>query len=356
MVEKCQGSTARLCSHVPGNSAQTTKSTQAKIAEFAGVSVSTVSYAFSGRRKIAPKTRQKVLDAAAQLGYSLPSSAYENRARKHIIAVSAPIHSYSSLNGYSAFFFETLSGIRASGSDLLLFASEADELERIARNDLADGVILLDVKRNDPRAFTAEHLSLPVVSIGVPVNVECKKVFSTDLDFKRAAEITIQHAAESGLMNILVLGDREQAYKDGSNYLFRFKKYLGRYALEFGIAVNFAYSPKKIMDIAEVLEAELTKFPETDALVINSAAEVVPIAFNYLSHRKGMKPLPMLSVGSYGNLPNQGCMIDEIPFEPHRAVSLAMRAISRQMNGDISMCGKSEMIEPRYLDRGTFKK
>ena len=54
-------------------SRQTVRPTLARVAELAGVSVSTASLAFSGAGPITPETREKVLAAARELEYSGPN-------------------------------------------------------------------------------------------------------------------------------------------------------------------------------------------------------------------------------------------------------------------------------------------
>ena len=66
-------------SDTPGNrepaapAAPAHRPTLAKVAELAGVSVSTASLAFSGAGPITPETRARVLDAAKDLGYTGPN-------------------------------------------------------------------------------------------------------------------------------------------------------------------------------------------------------------------------------------------------------------------------------------------
>ncbi|MDQ8042792.1 LacI family DNA-binding transcriptional regulator [Cellulosimicrobium sp. MI9406] len=66
-------------SDTPGNrepaapAAPAHRPTLAKVAELAGVSVSTASLAFSGAGPITPETRARVLDAAKELGYTGPN-------------------------------------------------------------------------------------------------------------------------------------------------------------------------------------------------------------------------------------------------------------------------------------------
>src|SRR5450756_59989 len=63
--------------------------TLADVATAAGVSVSTASLAFSGAGPIAPETKARVHDAAAQLGYSGPNPLVRSlrSGRSGIVAV-----------------------------------------------------------------------------------------------------------------------------------------------------------------------------------------------------------------------------------------------------------------------------
>ncbi|GAB6859903.1 LacI family DNA-binding transcriptional regulator [Microbacterium xylanilyticum] len=62
-----------------------------EVAEAAGVSISTVSYALSGKRSISPATRERVERAAARLGYEPNAGARMLAGRRtHIFALTEP--------------------------------------------------------------------------------------------------------------------------------------------------------------------------------------------------------------------------------------------------------------------------
>src|SRR5690606_42097332 len=63
------------------------------VAREAGVSISTVSYALSGKRAISEETRRRVVAAAERLGY-MPKAAARAPARKrtHALAATTPLH------------------------------------------------------------------------------------------------------------------------------------------------------------------------------------------------------------------------------------------------------------------------
>src|SRR5690349_15672403 len=63
-----------------------------EVAEAAGVSISTVSYALSGKRPVAPDTRRRIEDAVRDLGYS-PNAGARMLAgsRTQIFALTEPL-------------------------------------------------------------------------------------------------------------------------------------------------------------------------------------------------------------------------------------------------------------------------
>lgn len=339
------------------------KAGMAQIAQKVGVSVSTVSYAFSGRRKVSPETKHRILEVAKELNYPIPSSSFEKRQRANIVAVSAPIHSYSSLNGYSAFFFETLSALRKRGYDLLLCASEDDEVDRIARENLADGVVLMDVSENDPRALSAESVNLPVVSIGLPNgpsgpsggSASYKRLFCIDLDFISAAKIAIQHAASVGRTHILFIAGWEQAYKEGANYLVRFRKALQRHALQYSIALDIIYKPARSADLVDLIREKLAQNPDISGIIAQTDTETAPLIYKTVQTDVESGAMGLVVVGCYGRFNTAGMRVDEIPLEPRVACQRAAEVLDARISGDLSSSGKIELISPNYLDRGTFR-
>ena len=67
-------------------------STIADVARVAGVSISTVSYALSGKRPVAPDTAKRVQDAIDQLGYRPHAGARALASnRTHVLGLVAPL-------------------------------------------------------------------------------------------------------------------------------------------------------------------------------------------------------------------------------------------------------------------------
>ncbi|MFK4104870.1 LacI family DNA-binding transcriptional regulator [Streptomyces sp. NPDC019531] len=130
--------------------------TMADVARSAGVSVATVSHVLNGTRPVLPRTRQAVLDAVDELGYTpntLARSLVTSRTRSIGLAVSAISNPY---------FTEILQGVEASALEHgygLLIADPHDDPEherkvvQLLHERRVDGVIV--APSADPRELVS---------------------------------------------------------------------------------------------------------------------------------------------------------------------------------------------------------
>ncbi|MFE0515862.1 LacI family DNA-binding transcriptional regulator, partial [Streptomyces sp. NPDC058964] len=130
--------------------------TMADVARSAGVSVATVSHVLNGTRPVLPHTRQAVLDAVDELGYTpntLARSLVTSRTRSIGLAVSAISNPY---------FTEILQGVEAAALQegySLLIADPHDDPEhehkvvRLLHERRVDGMIV--APSADPRRLLA---------------------------------------------------------------------------------------------------------------------------------------------------------------------------------------------------------
>lgn len=141
------------------------------IAEALGVSKTTVSRAMSGKGRISEGTRQKVLDYAKEHDYK-PNVMARGLAQQRTfnIAVVTPQESGSS---ELTFFHNCLVGITAgaekAGYDVIITVEKGNrtyELEHIAMNNKADGVILTRTFFDDTRIAYLRENRIPYVVVG----------------------------------------------------------------------------------------------------------------------------------------------------------------------------------------------
>lgn len=79
-----------------------------EVAEAAGVSISTVSYALSGKRPVSPSTRKRIEEAVARLGYSPNASARMLAGRRtNIFALTEPLRTDTHVPTHMAFVLAT---------------------------------------------------------------------------------------------------------------------------------------------------------------------------------------------------------------------------------------------------------
>lgn len=146
------------------------------IARAAGVSKGAVSYALNGRPGVSDATRQRILRIAEEVGWH-PSSAAralsDGRAGALGLVVARPARTL----GIESFFMQLISGIEATLSarsvGLLLQvtpdpAGELDAYRRWWGQRRVDGVILVDLRREDARIALLEELRMPAVVVGGP--------------------------------------------------------------------------------------------------------------------------------------------------------------------------------------------
>lgn len=146
------------------------------IARRAGVSKGAVSYALNGRPGVSEETRRRILRIAAEIGWQ-PSSAAralsDGRADVLGLVVDRPARTL----GLEPFFMQLISGIEGALSarsiGLLLHMTEdpSTEIEIYRRwwaQRRVDGVILVDLRLEDPRVRMLEELRMPAVVIGGP--------------------------------------------------------------------------------------------------------------------------------------------------------------------------------------------
>jgi len=147
------------------------------VARRAGVSPAAVSFAVNGRRGVGAETRERILRAAAELGWqpNAPARALGGARARAIGLVLARDPAQLEAD---AFFVRFLSGLERTLAPrdhalLLQLTPEREEVDadayaRLAATGRVDGVVLTDVERDDPRYAVCAAAGLPAVVAGHP--------------------------------------------------------------------------------------------------------------------------------------------------------------------------------------------
>jgi LacI family transcriptional regulator len=143
------------------------------IAKKVGKSTTTVSRALHDYDDISPETKEKVRQAAAELGYS-PSVLAQRLQKQRTDTIGFILPTYGPRFS-DPFFSEFLAGIgnkaAQHGFDLLVLTrppgeSEMDSYRSKVRSRLVDGFIIVRTRLNDPRIEFLLEVGFPFVSFG----------------------------------------------------------------------------------------------------------------------------------------------------------------------------------------------
>lgn len=147
------------------------------IARRAGVSKGTVSFALNGQPGVSPRTRQRILTIARELGWQ-PSSAARALSGAKVGVMGMAVARSPHLLALEPFYMELISGFEAEfgprGVGLLLQVVGQDpdaQLEAYRRwwaRGQVDGLVLNDLRVDDPRLDLLDELGMPTVMLSRP--------------------------------------------------------------------------------------------------------------------------------------------------------------------------------------------
>lgn len=144
------------------------KPTIADVAQHAGVSRATVSFALNDRPGIAEETKAQVLAAAADLGWT-PSHQARGLSLGKAGAFGLVLAREAEQIGADPFFPAFIAGVEAvigqRGDGLMVHLTTPEQeqgvYERLAARRQVDGVLLTDLRRDDPRPRSCANSVCP---------------------------------------------------------------------------------------------------------------------------------------------------------------------------------------------------
>ncbi|MCI1675614.1 MAG: LacI family transcriptional regulator [Ancrocorticia sp.] len=321
------------------------------VAREAGVSISTVSYALSGKRTISENTRKRVEEAAQRLNY-FPRAAARALAARHneIIAVTTPVHSDTDRSAHMAFTMKVATEARKHNYDTLLLVQDdaVEGMRRAAETALVDGIVALDVDADDERTGLARTMKIPVVFVGLPSDTS--GLTCVDLDFDQAIRVAIDRLIAAGHRTIGLISHNEELLKRGANFPLRIEHAFRQRCAETHIA-SAVINPRS-PDAHDAVNQLLTTLPNTTGIILSSSHSVGASLLPALAAR-GLSVPHDISVIEAGTTPDASTSplpFDSLPLDPNQtcpvALDLLVDLIEHQRKpGDIIL------VPPRYEDR-----
>lgn len=190
--------------------------TMEDVAKRAGVSLSTVSYALSGKRAISEATRRRVQAAIEELDFHPHpmGRALASRRFKTVALVFPAL-----LRGIGGMQLQFVTGAAETAKEhgyafLISISPDEDaEVVHLARRGFIDGLILMEIKLHDRRVDLLRERRYPFSMIG-----HCEDntgISFVDLDFTTAARESVEHLSGLGHRNFAFLGWTSDYYDAG---------------------------------------------------------------------------------------------------------------------------------------------
>lgn len=213
--------------------------TSRDVAEKAGVSRTTVSLVLNNVEgiQISPETRQRVVEAANELGY-VPDATAQALASRRTKAIGLVMTRTPHHISTDTFLPQIIGGMMEVVKDnklrLLIESVEADHQDsaylELARAKHIDGMILLTPRLDDAGLKKLEEMDVPTVLMG---EIEGSNLYSVDVDNQAAAYRAVQYLLEMGHRRIACITNAPPTYTAAPDRVRGYKKALLDAGLHF---------------------------------------------------------------------------------------------------------------------------
>ncbi len=248
--------------------------TMLDVAKRAKVSLSTVSYALNGTRPISEKTRQRIAKAMEDLGYR-PHPLARGLASKHtrILAILFPAVERGLGITELDFVASAAHAASTNGYHLVVWSAETNdprELHELTQQGLVDGVILMEIHRNDERVNLLRESKFPFSMIG---RCDDNRDGYVDIAFKETVTQALTYLSSLGHINIAFLNQSQAAYEAGYGPVIRTKSAFEDYIRASGLKGVMRFCTPAPQAGYEVFKTLLEEHPDlTAAITMNDRA------------------------------------------------------------------------------------
>ncbi|MGN5633973.1 LacI family DNA-binding transcriptional regulator [Streptomyces sp. AC154] len=239
------------------------------VARRAGVSPSTVSYALTGARPISEATRERIQQAMVDMGYRRNVFARGLKSkRSHIIAVLFPKDERGMNLGSMEYIFGASDHAQNRGYHVLLWTSRVDELDDLAglaQQGLVDGVLLMEVRLEDPRIEVLKTSEVAFAMLGQ--NVDPGELDYVDTNFDQCARLAVEHLVQQGHRNVGFVHQDAATIESGRGNAIRLRDGMRRAAQDAGIALTALTCQSHLAGGRQAFAELLAADPRTTAVI-----------------------------------------------------------------------------------------
>ncbi|WP_186779336.1 LacI family DNA-binding transcriptional regulator [Streptomyces salinarius] len=328
--------------------------TIADVARLAGVSRTTVSHALNGLGKVDPRTRERVRQAAADLGYrpNLRAQRLRRGQAKAIALASSMPFAVAGGPSRLGFYME----VAAAAAESALLHDYALVLVPPVQSGSAlysvdiDGAIVVEPEVDDAAAAQLRERGLPYVALGRPVSPDEDAPY-VDLRGGLVAELLLDHLRAQGAQRpalVVSSGSRHSSV----DALAAYQRATGRYGWEPVVArVGESGGEQAGYDACAAL---LTEYPETDAVCALVDAFAVG-AVRAIRDSGRAVPDDVMVVTRYDGLRARTCEppLTAVDLHLDRAASDAVELLLARLRGDTAPATATAPPPPRVIARAS---
>lgn len=246
-----------------------------EVARRSGVSRSTVSYALSGKRTVSEATRRRIQEVIDELGYRPNAAARalkEGRTRT-IGLVIPPAGGRLTLMQLD-FVGAVMEAAARADLDVLLSPSGDDHersFERLVSGRRVDGVLLMEIRLQDPRVDRLRQVGLPFVTIGRTGRPDAMDW--VDIDSATLISRCVDHLADLGHRHIALINRSADMVASGYGPAYRAHEGFAASTARRGVEGTEFNCGDNAQAGESCVEQILRSHPETTAVAtINEAA------------------------------------------------------------------------------------
>ena len=251
--------------------------TMQDVAKLAQVSLSTVSYAINNTRPISAATRERVERAMRELDFR-PNQIARSLAsrRSNILALTFP----GTENALGSTIMEFVTGAaevaRDRGFHLVVWPyapTQAEEMLQMSRQGLADGIIVMEVRRGDPRVHLLDEHRIPLTMIGRADDTNDARC--VDIDFDATAETAVDHLIRLGHTEIALLNHSAASRDHGYGPTLRIADGFARAMALRGLAGEIVWCDETPLAGRRSVDDLMSRRPQTTAIIAMNENAVI---------------------------------------------------------------------------------
>jgi DNA-binding LacI/PurR family transcriptional regulator len=280
------------------------RTTIGDVAARAGVSKSAVSFVFNGRPGVGDAARERILEAARDLGWR-PDARARALSRSRAQALGLVVRRDPELLSTDPFFPQFVAGVESGLSEVAYALvlqvvdsgqTERKAYERFAHEARVDGVFLTDLRTTDRRPADLTSLGLPYVLVG-PTTPDGSSTEAIGVDDAAGVRRAVRH--------LYALGHRRIAHVAGApNYVHSDVR--RRAWMEEMTALGLEAGPIVDADFTGAAGArathELLDLPNTPTAIVY-ANDLMAIAGMSAAADRGVRVPADLSVVGFDDIP-----------------------------------------------------